>query len=139
MSLSWHYLILLGNQHVDLQDVFGTKRLKPTQDTKMKHVETMQFIPNVIVQWKCAHETHRDKIRNIVHAMGPDIGAQIAYIDAEEEAKTGYIRFCIISPCYYLIYLLIYPLSKLRLILFKTALVYAINQKDYRPYNNKVR
>ena len=52
-----------GRQHVDLEDVFHTKRLKPTQDTKMAHVETMQFIPNVIVQWKCAHETHRDKIR----------------------------------------------------------------------------
>ncbi|XP_005101332.1 la-related protein 7 [Aplysia californica] len=78
-----------GPRHLDLEDVFGTKRLKPSRDIKMAHVEALKFIPNVIVQWRCTHEMHRDKIRG----MFKSLGSGIAYIDAEEEAKSGYIRF----------------------------------------------
>ena len=52
-----------ASRHVDLEDVFGTKRLKPTQEVKMAHVEALQFTPNVIVQWKVAHAMPRSKIR----------------------------------------------------------------------------
>ncbi|CAG5114523.1 unnamed protein product [Candidula unifasciata] len=79
-----------GNKRVDLEDVFGTKRLKPSQDLKMAHVESLKFTPNVIVQWKCSHEMPRDKIRTMFKELSGD---SIAYIDAKEEAKFGYIRF----------------------------------------------
>jgi len=79
-----------NNKRVDLEDVFGTKRLKPSQDLKMAHVESLKFVPNVIVQWKCSHDMHRDKIRTMFKEMSGD---SIAYIDAKEEAKVGYIRF----------------------------------------------
>jgi len=59
----------------------------------MAHVEALQFTPNVIVQWKVAHAMPRSKIRGLVNALGSDLGSNIAYIDSEEEAKSGYIRF----------------------------------------------
>ncbi|KAH9495793.1 hypothetical protein Btru_013338 [Bulinus truncatus] len=79
-----------GNRHVDLEDVFGTKRLKTSHEVKMAHVESLKFIPNVIVQWKCSYDVHRDKIKTMFKEIS---GNSIAYIDAMEEAKTGYIRF----------------------------------------------
>ncbi|BFZ18118.1 hypothetical protein BsWGS_21157 [Bradybaena similaris] len=79
-----------SNKRVDLEDVFGTKRLKPSQDLKMAHVEALKFTPNVIVQWKCSHDMPRDKIRTMFKELSGD---SIAYIDASEEAKFGYIRF----------------------------------------------
>ncbi|CAL1531313.1 unnamed protein product [Lymnaea stagnalis] len=56
----------------------------------MAHVESLKFTPNVIIQWKCSHEVHRDKIKTMFKEISGD---SIAYIDAKEEAKTGYIRF----------------------------------------------
>ncbi|GFS01236.1 La-related protein 7, partial [Elysia marginata] len=75
---------------VDLEDVFGTKPLKLSQEVKMANVEKMKFTPNVIVQWWCSHEMHRDKIRTMFKESH---ASSIAYIDANEEARSGYIRF----------------------------------------------
>ncbi|GFO12470.1 LA-related protein 7 [Plakobranchus ocellatus] len=75
---------------LDLEDVFGTKPLKLSHEAKMAHVEKMKFTPNVIVQWWCSHEMHRDKIRTMFKESH---ASSIAYIDANEEARSGYIRF----------------------------------------------
>ncbi|KAK3732343.1 hypothetical protein RRG08_055926 [Elysia crispata] len=77
-------------QTVDLEDVFGTKPLKLSYEVKMANIEKMKFTPNVIVQWWCSHEMHRDKIRTMFKESH---ASSIAYIDANEEAKSGYIRF----------------------------------------------
>lgn len=77
-------------QKVDLEDVFGTKPLKLSHEVKMASIEKMKFTPNVIVQWWCSHEMHRDKIRTMFKESH---ASNIAYIDANEEARSGYIRF----------------------------------------------
>ncbi|RUS79328.1 hypothetical protein EGW08_012913 [Elysia chlorotica] len=77
-------------QTVDLEDVFGTKPLRLSNEEKMASIEKMKFTPNVIVQWWCSHEMHRDKIRTMFKESH---ASSIAYIDAQEEAKSGYIRF----------------------------------------------